>query len=88
MNVPVGMTGPLVCVSLKVGVSEVLCKGCGLCRQRCSRLFEVAGGVARVTVETVPAELEDACFDALEDCPNGAISVYEVRSQPVGLVTA
>lgn len=52
------------------------CQGCGICESKAPEVFEVTDeGVARVLVESVPAELEDAVRDAAYDCPTEAVEI-------------
>jgi len=62
---------------MKVKVDQEACCGCGPCEEICPQVFEITGEVARVKVDVVPAELEDACRDAMENCPTQAISIEE-----------
>jgi ferredoxin len=85
MSVPVGLAGQVTDVFLTVQVDEGKCTACGRCERACAEVFEVSRGKAAVRVTRVPWQLEDSCFDALEDCPQGAISVFEVRDAFLGL---
>jgi len=63
---------------VRVQVDQDTCAGCGLCADTCPELFEIGDALARVRVEVVPPELEDACRTAAEDCPVEAIRIaYE-----------
>lgn len=62
---------------MHVGVNEELCTGCGLCEDICPEVFNIDNNISRVLVETVPAEVEDSCKDAMEQCPTDAISIEE-----------
>jgi len=60
---------------MKAKVDQECCCGCGQCEETCHEVFQVNGDVAEVRVEVVPPEAENACWQALEDCPTRAISV-------------
>ncbi|MBN2290475.1 MAG: ferredoxin [Candidatus Glassbacteria bacterium] len=62
---------------MKASVDADLCTGCGLCEDTCPEVFEMDGEVAKVIVDTVPAEAEDTCREAAESCPVEAIAVEE-----------
>ncbi|MCQ2443241.1 MAG: ferredoxin [Oscillospiraceae bacterium] len=50
------------------------CIGCGLCAATCPAVFEIGdNGLAHVTMEDVPDELQDMANEALEGCPVDAI---------------
>jgi len=52
------------------------CIGCGVCEEICPELFELSDDdKATVKLDEVPAELEDACREAAEQCPVEAISI-------------
>jgi len=79
-----GPAGVLVPVALAggdeqaLGLAEAdqeLCFGCGLCEEVCLQVFWIEGDVARVKVEAVPPESEQACRQAKEECPTEAISI-------------
>jgi ferredoxin len=59
---------------MKVTVDEDLCTGCGLCESTCPEVFELQDDIAVVKVDTVPADAEESCKQAAEDCPVEAIS--------------
>jgi len=88
MSVPSGLAEQVADVFLTVQVDEGKCTACGRCERACAGVFDVSRGKAAVRVTRVPWQLEDSCFDALEDCPQGAISVFEVRNVLLGLAAS
>ncbi len=62
---------------MKVKIDEDLCTACGLCSDSVPEVFELADDTAKVIVDEVPAELEDAVRDAASDCPVEAIIIEE-----------
>lgn len=59
---------------MKAIVDADLCTGCGLCESTCPEVFEIQDDVAIVKVDPVPADAEESCKEAAEDCPVEAIS--------------
>ena len=64
---------------MKVCIDPELCTGCGPCVDVCPKVFEMdeEGGLAQVILSEVPAELQDACKEAMDSCPSEAISIEE-----------
>ena len=63
---------------MKVCVDPELCSGCGPCVDICPEAFELnEDGMAVVKVDEVPAELQQACMEAADNCPTEAISIKE-----------
>lgn len=63
---------------MKVTVDESLCSACGVCEETCPEVFEIGeDDLAKVKVETVPSDAEEACRDAAEQCPSEAITITE-----------
>ena len=63
---------------MKARVDQDLCTGCGLCPDICPEVFEMGDDdLAKVKVDPVPAEAEQSCREAAEQCPVEAISVEE-----------
>ena len=61
---------------MKAIVDNNKCNGCGLCESNAPDVFELGpDGFAIVKVAVVPAGSEDAVKQAVEDCPEQAISV-------------
>jgi len=63
---------------MKASVNES-CTACGLCVETCPEVFEMPddADIARVIVDTVPPDAEDACRQAADDCPVEAIEIME-----------
>jgi ferredoxin len=62
---------------MKAVVDPDLCTGCELCVDTCPEVFEMAGDIAKVKVDTVPESAMECCQQAADDCPSEAISVEE-----------
>ena len=64
---------------MKAVVDPDLCTACGTCTEVCPEVFELPddADVARVKADPVPADFEDACRQAAEDCPVDAISIED-----------
>lgn len=61
---------------MKVFVDPDICMGCGVCETIAPLVFELGeDGIAKVLVETVPVELEADVRQAVEECPEEAISI-------------
>lgn len=60
---------------MKVTVLEDVCTGCGLCVSDAPEVFEVPESVAKVKVNPVPADQEEAVKQAMTDCPVEAIKI-------------
>ena len=52
---------------MKVRIVNDLCTGCGLCSDSVPDVFVMGDDVAEVTKPEVPANLEDAGKEAIED---------------------
>jgi ferredoxin len=60
---------------VKVTVDEDRCAGHGVCLTLCPEVFDLNDdGWAVANPEEVPAELETAAREAIENCPERAIS--------------
>jgi ferredoxin len=60
---------------MKVAVDEDRCRGHGVCVSLCPEVFRLTeDGYSEVYVPEVPAGSEDAARDAIESCPEQAIS--------------
>ncbi len=63
---------------MRVTVDDDQCKGHGVCWGLCPDVFELTDdGYAVVLVDEVPAEHEATVHTAIEQCPEGAISIVE-----------
>jgi ferredoxin len=60
---------------MKVSIDADLCTGCGACSDDVPDVFVLNDDIAEVTTPEVPADLEDAVQQAVEDCPVEAIIV-------------
>jgi len=62
-------------VRMKVSVDADLCIGCGLCIDTAPDVFHWNDdGKPEAQVREVPEDLEEACEEAIENCPTDAIS--------------
>ena len=60
---------------MKVRVDDERCRGHGMCTTLCPDVFAINDdGYSEVQVPEVPAEQEDAAREAIECCPEQAIS--------------
>jgi ferredoxin len=60
---------------MKVTVDDGRCRGHGMCLTICPEVFELTDdGYAVADPDEVPAGLEDAAREAIENCPERAIS--------------
>jgi ferredoxin len=62
---------------MKAIVNQDECTGCELCVQTCPEVFEMQDDLAVVKVDTVPADAEETCRQAVEECPVECISLEE-----------
>ena len=63
---------------MKVRIDSSLCGGSGVCIEACPEVFDVNDeGETVVKCEQVPSECAQACMEASEKCPTGAIEVKE-----------
>ncbi len=62
---------------MRVRVDPGLCVGDETCVEICPEVFEMEGYVAKVKMDEVPEELEEACREAAESCPAEAIVIKE-----------
>ena len=60
---------------MKVTVDPRKCSGCGLCESTAPDVFKLGDeGTAKVIVEEVPHGMEGDVRQAIDDCPESAIS--------------
>jgi ferredoxin len=63
---------------MKVFVDADLCMGCGVCESIAPEIFLIGeDGIAKVMVDLVSPEMEDLVKQAVEECPEEAISIKE-----------
>ncbi len=62
---------------MKAKVNEYLCSGMGLCEDTCPEVFELQSGVSTVKIDEVPAEAQQRCRQAVQECPTEAISIEQ-----------
>lgn len=63
---------------MKVVVDADLCMGCGICEGICPDVFSMGSGtVAEVLLDPVPEKYAADVQDAVEQCPEEAISIVE-----------
>lgn len=60
---------------MKVSIDADLCTGCGACSDDVPDVFAMGDDIAEVIKPDVPADLEDAVKEAVENCPVEAITV-------------
>ncbi len=62
---------------MKAIVNQDECTGCELCVQTCPEVFEMVDDLAVAKVDSVPADAEETCRQAVEECPVECISIEE-----------
>ncbi len=63
---------------MKIHVNPDICNGTGLCADSCPEVFELNDeSVAMVKMNEVPAEFQQGCKEAADNCPMVAISIEE-----------
>ncbi len=63
---------------MKVEIDTDRCRGHGVCWSLCPQVFDLLDdGYATVLVDEVPAEHEAAVRDAVQHCPERAISAHD-----------
>ena len=62
---------------MKVEIDPDECTGDEICVDLCPEVFEMNGDVAKVIADPVPADVEDACREAVESCPAECIKIHE-----------
>ena len=59
---------------MKIRVNQDACIGCGACCAIAEELFDIIEeGLSVANVEEGSEEQKEACMDAIESCPTGAI---------------
>lgn len=61
---------------MEVKVNED-CSACGICEEICPEVFELGDEIAEVKVNPVPAEHQEKCREAAEECPSESIEISE-----------
>jgi ferredoxin len=62
---------------MKVEINQDECTGDQICVDLCPEVFEMDGDVAKVIVDEVPEDVEDAAREAVESCPAECIKLIE-----------
>jgi ferredoxin len=62
--------------SMKVTITED-CILCGLCEQTCPEVFEMGDQIAKVKLDEIPEEFQEAAQQAADECPTSAIIIEE-----------
>ncbi len=62
---------------MRVEINQDECTGDEICVDLCPEVFEMGGDVAKVIVDDVPADVQDACREAVESCPAECIKLHE-----------
>ena len=62
---------------MKVEIDPEVCTGCGLCTETCPEVFDMQGELAVAKTGVVPAEAEEPCRRAVEECPVSAILIID-----------
>jgi len=62
---------------MRVEINQDECTGDQICVDLCPEVFEMEGDVAKVIVEEVPPELDDAVREAVESCPAECIKIID-----------
>lgn len=60
---------------MKIRILDI-CTECEICVGACPEVFELSFGEVIVTVDNIPAELEDTVEDIINECPVEAIVDY------------
>ncbi|HPZ08947.1 MAG TPA: ferredoxin [Candidatus Eremiobacteraeota bacterium] len=56
-------------------IDSDICIGCGLCESICPEVYRMEEDKAVVYVTVVPADAEEACKKASDECPVTAITI-------------
>lgn len=60
---------------MKAIIDSETCIGCGLCVTDCPGVFETKDNKAIVVVDPIPADKEEACKTAAQNCPTTSIKI-------------
>ena len=61
---------------MKATVEKELCSGCSVCVDVCPEVFDLDDNdQAIVKTDPVPADQEEACQEAADQCPSEAITI-------------
>lgn len=60
---------------MRARVDPDICIGCTLCTQTCPQVFRMESDKAVAYVSIVPADTEDTCRQAADECPVNAIII-------------
>ena len=61
----------------KVTIEKDMCTLCGLCASIAPDVFEMGEDTAFVKLDPVPEEHAEACQEAVDSCPEGAIKMVD-----------
>jgi len=61
---------------MRVQVTEE-CILCGLCVEACPEVFEMGDEIAKVIVDEVPEDCEEAVRGSAEECPSEAVIIEQ-----------
>jgi len=62
---------------MRASVDKEQCTGCELCTETCPEVFRMDADTAFAYTDPVPAEVEDSCREAADDCPVQAITIED-----------
>ncbi len=62
---------------MKAEINRDECTGDQICCDLCPEVFEMDGDTAKVIVDEIPGELEDAVHEAVESCPAECIKIID-----------
>jgi ferredoxin len=62
---------------MKVIIDPDVCMGCGVCEGDEPDVFQLEGAVAVVILDPVPEKYRANVLQAIEDCPEQAITIKE-----------
>jgi len=56
-------------------VDPELCTGCGICEDICPDVFEIGDDAISQVIDADACEDADCCEEAVDECPEGAITM-------------